>query len=129
MISTTLKLRIKGLIEAGFPSPAEEELVDTMSLDDYLIKNKESSYLLRVKGNSMFDAGIYDGDMVIVEKGKEPRVGDIVVASIDGEYTMKYFRKRNGRVCLESGNKNYPPLYPENELKIIAIVKSLVRRY
>ena len=83
-----------GIVEAGFPSPAEEELIDTMSLDEYLIENKEASYILRVKGDSMIDAGIREGDLVIVERTNAPRVGDIVIAEVDGEWTMKYLRKR-----------------------------------
>ena len=82
-----------GIVEAGFPS-AEEELIDTMSLDEYLIENKEASYILRVKGDSMIDAGIREGDLVIVERTNAPRVGDIVIAEVDGEWTMKYLRKR-----------------------------------
>lgn len=122
-------IKFLGLIEAGFPSPAEEELVDTMSLDDYLIKNKDASFILRVKGDSMDDAGIFEGDMVIVERGRKPRIGDIVVAEIDGEYTMKYFRMKDGKAYLEPANKKYKPLYPTHELKIDAIVKAIIRKY
>lgn len=122
-------IKFLGLVQAGFPSPAEEELIDTMSLDDYLIKNKDASYILRVKGDSMEDAGILEGDMVIVERGKKPKVGDIVIAQIDGEYTMKYFRTKNGQMYLEPANKKYQPIYPDNELKIDAIVKAIIRKY
>src|SRR3989344_6234946 len=61
-------IRLLGLVEAGFPSPAEEELLDVMSFDEYLTPNKEASYILKVKGDSMMDAGIHPGDMVIVER-------------------------------------------------------------
>ena len=74
-----------GVVEAGWPSPAEEELVDTMSLDEYLIENKQATYLLRVKGDSMIDAGIQPGDLVIVERTDKPKVGHIVIAEVDGE--------------------------------------------
>ncbi len=123
------EVRVLGTVEAGFPSAAEEELIDTLSLDDYLIKNKEATYLLKVKGDSMIDAGIIEGDMVIVERGKSPRVGDIVIAEVDREFTMKYFRMKNGKPYLEPANPNYPPIYPANELKVIAIVKAVVRKY
>src|SRR3989344_1695043 len=82
--------RVLGLVEAGFPSPAEEELLDVMSFDDYLTPNKESSYILKVKGDSMIDAGIREGDMVIVERRASYKPGQIVIASIDGDYTMKF---------------------------------------
>lgn len=118
-----------GLVEAGFPSPAEEELVDTMNLDDYLIRNKDASYILKVKGDSMIDAGICEGDMVIVERGKSPKPGDIVIAQIDGEYTMKYLRQKGGKMYLEPANEKYEPIYPTTELKIDAIVKAVIRRY
>jgi len=121
--------RILGLVEAGFPSPAEEELSDTMSMDDYLIENKEATYILRVKGDSMIDAGICDGDMVIVERTDKYRDGSIVIAEIDGQWTIKYFRKEKGKVFLEPANKNYKPIYPTQELKIAAVVKAVVRKY
>ena len=125
----TGSVRMLGLIEAGFPSPAEEELADTMSLDDYLIKNKEATYILRVKGDSMIDAGIYEGDMVLVERGKNPKPGDIVIAQVDGEYTMKYYRQRGKTIYLEAANAKYKPIFPTNELKIDAVVKAVIRQY
>ncbi len=119
-----------GLVEAGFPSAAEEELVDTMSLDDYLIENKEATYLLEVKGDSMIDAGIQEGDLVIAERiARDPKVGEIVIAEVDGGWTMKYFRKRGSQVYLEPANRNYDLIYPENELKVAAVVKGVVRKY
>jgi SOS-response transcriptional repressor LexA len=81
-----------GLVEAGFPSPADEQLLETLSLEEWLIRNREATYLLRVRGDSMVDAGILPGDVVLVERGSEPHPGDIVIAQIDGEWTLKYFR-------------------------------------
>jgi SOS regulatory protein LexA len=120
---------ILGLVEAGFPSAAEEDTLDTMSLDEYLIENKESSYLLEVKGDSMIEAGIQEGDLVIADRKNEARDGDIVIAEVDGGWTMKYLRKKSGRVYLEPANKNYKPIYPTADLKIAAIVKGVVRKY
>ncbi len=119
-----------GLVEAGFPTVAEEIDLDTMNIDDYLIKDKDSSYLLKVKGESMIDAGIQEGDMVIAERTKrEPRDGDIVIALVDGGWTMKYYRNRLGKIYLEPANKNFNNIYPENELEIAAIVKGVIRKY
>ena len=87
-------LRLLGTVGAGFPSPAEEELVDTLSLDELLIQNREATFLLKVSGDSMSGAGILPGDMVIVDKGQPPKSGDIVIAQVDGQWTMKYLRKR-----------------------------------
>ncbi|MBL7058017.1 repressor LexA [Patescibacteria group bacterium] len=122
-------LRVLGSIQAGFPSAAEEELVDTMSLDEFLIKNKQASYILKVSGYSMRDAGILDGDMVIVERGSLAHDGDIVIAEIDGEWTMKYFRQRGSKVYLEAANKEYQDIVPQEELKIAAVVKAVIRKY
>lgn len=118
-----------GLVEAGFPSPAEDELSDTMSLDDYLIKNKEATYLMRAKGDSMIDAGIVDGDMLLVERVNEAKPGEIVIAFVDGERTMKYLRQRSGKFYLEPANKKYKPIVPENELRVEAVVKAVIRKY
>lgn len=123
------EIRKLGLVEAGFPSAAEEELTDTMSLDEYLIENKQASYLLEVKGDSMIEAGIVEGDLVIVERGKEPKPGQIVIAEVDGGWTMKYYRKQGAKVWLEPANPKYKPIYPENELKVAAIVRGVVRKY
>lgn len=123
------EVKVLGLVEAGFPSPAEEELSDTMSLDEYMIGNKDATYMLRVKGDSMKDAGILEGDMVLVERTENPKVGQIVVAEVDGEYTMKYLRKCRTGMYLEPANKKYKPIYPEDEMKIDAVVVGVIRKY
>jgi repressor LexA len=122
-------VRLLGLVEAGFPSPAEEELLDVMSFDEYLTPNKESSYILKVKGDSMIDAGIREGDMVIVERRAQYKPGQIVVASVDGEYTMKYLRKKGAAYYLEPANKNYPLIHPTESFKVEAVVVAVVRKY
>ncbi|HEU4677744.1 MAG TPA: transcriptional repressor LexA [Candidatus Paceibacterota bacterium] len=118
-----------GVVEAGFPSAAEEELLDTMTLDEYLVTNKQATFMLHVKGDSMMDAGIMAGDLVLVERGRTPKHGDIVIAEVDGEYTMKYYRKSREKVWLEPANKRYKPIYPTAELKVEAIVTAVVRKY
>jgi SOS regulatory protein LexA len=120
---------VLGIVEAGWPSPAEEELLDTMSFDAYLIENKEATYILKVKGDSMLDAGIRPGDLVIVERTRNPRVGDIVIAEVDGAWTMKYLRKRGDTLYLAAANAKYKPIIPKTELKIAAVVKAVVRKY
>jgi SOS regulatory protein LexA len=120
---------ILGVVEAGFPSPAEEELIDTISLDDYLIRRKEATYILQVSGDSMIEAGIVAGDLALVERGPEPRDHDIVIAEVDQKWTMKYFRKQNGKVFLQAANKKYPNFYPTEELRIAAVVRAIIRKY
>lgn len=123
------ELKVLGLVEAGFPSHTSEELLDTMSLDEFLIENKEATYILKVKGDSMIDAGIQEGDLVIVERGKQAKPGEIVIAEVDGEYTLKYYRIKNRKPYLEAANKKYKNIYPENDLKIEAVVRAIIRKY
>ncbi|MDD5439658.1 MAG: transcriptional repressor LexA [Candidatus Omnitrophica bacterium] len=124
-----LPIRVLGTVAAGFPSPAEEELSDTMSLDAYLIASPQSTYILKVDGDSMIDAGIHPGDLVLVQKGLVPRSGDIVVARVDNEWTLKYFEKSPGKVILRAANKKYPPITPKQELTIAGVVVANVRKY
>jgi len=118
-----------GSVQAGFPSPEEESLCDVISMDEYLISRPDSSFLLQVSGDSMIGEGIKEGDLVIVEKGREPRNGDIVIAEVDGEWTMKYFRKQGKQVVLEAANPKYPIIKPKTELKVGGIVTAVIRKY
>ena len=127
--SIAYPVRILGTVEAGFPSPAEEELADNISLDDMLIQNRAATFLLKVSGDSMQDAGILPGDMVIVDRGQTPKSGDIVIAEVDGQWTMKYLNKRGGKVALIPANPKYRPIIPKNELKISGVVTAVVRKY
>ncbi len=120
---------ILGTIKAGLPSDAEEAVLDTVNLDDFLIKNKGFTYLLEVDGDSMINAHIEEGDMVLVEKTKSAKEGDIVVAEVDGEFTMKYYRLTNGKPWLEPANKNYKPIYPTESFSISGVVRAVIRKY
>ncbi|MBU6370458.1 MAG: hypothetical protein KGH93_02200 [Patescibacteria group bacterium] len=117
-----------GLVEAGFPTMVDA-LTDRMNLEEYLVPDKSSSYILEVKGDSMIDEGIREGDLVIAERKKEPKDGDIVIAYVDGGWTMKFLRKQAGKTWLEPANKNYKPIYPKHDLQIAAVVKSVIRKY
>lgn len=153
-ISSSATIRLLGTVEAGFPSMAEEHTHDTITLDDYLIPHREASYMLKVKGDSMRDAGIMNGDMVIVERTNTAKPGDIVIARIDGEFTMKYYRigpkaaanagskgssKSNKLSKTDSSNRSIPYLeaanpafklmFPKQSLEIQAVVRSVVRTY
>ena len=127
--SLSQEVRLLGLVEAGIPTVADEANLDSLNLDNFLIKNRDSSYLLEVKGDSMIEEGIKEGDLVIVEKRNDAKDGDIVIAEVDGGWTMKYFRKKGNTIFLEPANKNYKPIYPENDMKISAIVKGVIRKY
>jgi SOS regulatory protein LexA len=124
------ELKLLGLVEAGFPSPAEEELADTITLDEWMIENREATYMLKVKGDSMIDAGIVPGDLVVVERTDKYKTGDIVIAELDGKWTMKYLRKdKKGNHYLEAANKDYKDIHPTESLRVAAVVKGVVRKY
>jgi len=120
-----------GLVEAGIPSVAEENMLESMSIENYLIPHKEKTFLLEVKGDSMIEAHIEEGDMVIAERAENAKDGDIVVAEVDGEWTLKYLRKdlKKNTMWLQPANKNYKPIYPQESLRIAAIVKGIIRKY
>ena len=126
-------LRILGNIQAGFPSPAEEELGDTIDLNDLLIQNHDATYLVKAQGDSMIDAGIFNGDLVLVERRSDAKPGDIVIARVDGDgWTMKYLAKRAGRLYLQPANKanpKYRPIIPKQELQIEAVVIACIRHF
>lgn len=121
-------VHVLGLVEAGFPTPAEEDLLDTLTLDDYLIDNRAATFMLQVKGDSMYDAGIRDGDMVLAERTNYARPGSIVIAEVDGGWTMKYLRKRGEQFYLEPANIKYKIIIPEDSLRIAAVVKAVIRK-
>ncbi len=120
---------LMGYVQAGFPSPAEEELIDTLSLDTYLIDKPEASFLLQVSGDSMIDAGIHEGDLVIIERGQNPKNGDIVLACVDNDWTLKYYQRRSGAVELVPANAKYPIIRPENDLTLGGILRAVIRKY
>lgn len=122
------KTKLLGKIQAGFASPAEEELADTIGIGEYLIRHKESTYLLEVEGDSMRDAGILPGDMVIFERRPDAKPGDIVVALTEDGYTLKYLRKKGSKIYLEAANPEYPKFHP-SEGQIIGVVTASFRRY
>jgi SOS regulatory protein LexA len=118
-----------GSVQAGFPSPEEESLCDIISMDEYLVAKPEASFLLQVSGDSMVGEGIMAGDLVVVEKGREPKSGDIVIAEVDGEWTMKYFKREGKQVVLEAANPKYPIIRPKTELRLGGVVTAVIRKY
>jgi len=115
-------------VRAGFSTPVEESRGDRIQIDEYLIPHPMRTIMITVKGGSMIDAGIYEGDIVIVEKGQDASLGDIIVAEIDGGYTLKFLDKKDSKFFLRSGNVKYPNIYPEEELKIFGLVVGVVRK-
>jgi SOS regulatory protein LexA len=131
MIAETGSVVRLGTVQAGFPTAADEDVeTELMSLDDFLVERKSSTYMLEVVGESMKDAGIIEGDLVLVERGKTPRRGDIVLALVDNEYTLKYLETEKGKPVLVPANKAFKKIYPDpNKLRIEAVLKAVIRKY
>lgn len=127
--SSTQALPFLGGIRAGFSAPADEAGMDVLSLDEFMIHHPEKTFLLMVRGDSMQDAAIVEGDYVLVERGTTPHHGQIVVAAIDGAFTLKYFMKEQGKVFLRAANVKYPDFYPSEELQIVGVVVGVMRKY
>jgi repressor LexA len=122
------EIPLLGSVKAGFPSDVTE-IRNSMNLEDFLIDKSKDTYILEVDGDSMIDAHIADGDMVIVERADRAKDGEIVVAEIDGEWTMKYWREKGTKAWLEPANKNFKAMYPEQSLRVAARVKAVIRKY
>jgi SOS regulatory protein LexA len=128
--SIALPIRRRGFVEAGLFSPAEEDLGEPTSLDEMLIQNKTSSFLLTVSGDSMVDAGLVPGDLIVVDRSLPAKNGDIVVAMVDGKTTLKYFSQKGNRITLTPANQTYQPVtVPAEECQVLGVVRSLARVY
>lgn len=115
-------------VRAGMPNPALEGGYDLVTLDSYLVRIPSKTTLIRVKGDSMIDAGIFEGDLVVVEQQPNANIGDIVVAIIDDEFTIKYLDRDRGQFVLRPANKAYSTLRPQGKLEIFGVMVGLVRR-
>lgn len=124
-----MSLPLFGPIAAGFAAPVEEQAEETVTIENYLVRDKASTFLLRVKGDSMIDAGIQEGDLVVVERGREPKVHEIVVGILDGEFTLKRLVREKGKYFLKAENPAYPALHAREELQIAGVVKGVIRKY
>ncbi len=116
-------------VRAGFPSPAEDTRHDTLTIDEYLVERPSSTVLVTVKGDSMIDAGIMPGDTVVVEKRSLANVGDMVIAIVDNEFTLKTLGKEKGKFVLIPANPAYPVIRPQSDLEIFGVVVGQFRKY
>jgi DNA polymerase V len=117
-------------VRAGFPSPADDYVEQSLDMNAYLFKHPAANFMLRVKGDSMMDAGIFEGDILVVDRSIEPADGKIVIAALKGELTVKRLVKNAQGVWLKAENAAYPPIaIPEdNDLVIWGVVTSVVRK-
>ena len=120
---------IQESVHAGMPHPAFDSRPDTVSIDDYLVYHPSKTTLITVKGDSMIDAGIHDGDIVVVEKRATANVNDLVVAIVEGDFTLKRLGREKGRMVLIPENKAYPVIRPKEDLEIFGVVVGQFRRY
>jgi DNA polymerase V len=118
-------------ISAGFPSPADDYIEDRIDLNIELIRNPSSTFFGRVNGDSMINAGIGDGDLIVIDKSIEPRDGSIVVCVIDGEFTVKRFQKINGEILLVPENEKYKAIKitNENDFRVWGTVTYTIKKH
>jgi repressor LexA len=115
-------------VRAGLPEAVDDTGAEALTIDDYLIERPSSTVLIRVKGDSMMDAGIFDGDLVVVEKRPSAHKGEIVVAIVDNQFTLKRLDLEDGRFILRAENKAYAPIRPEGTLEVFGVMVGLVRK-
>ncbi|WP_294216240.1 LexA family transcriptional regulator [uncultured Sphingomonas sp.] len=128
MVPTEARLLVE-TTPAGFPSPAQDDTEEPIDLAAWLIDQPAASYVMRVAGHSMVDAGISDGDLVVVSRAVEARPGDIVVALVDGDRTMKRLRRSGGRLWLVPEAEGYSRIPVTETTEIWGVVVALARRY
>ena len=123
-------LQLEVSVAAGFPSPAEDHAVKRIDLNDILIRHPQATFLMRVSGSSMKDAGIDDGDVVLVDRAIKPCHGHVVVAVVDGEFTVKRLWKRGDRMKLQAANPTYPDITPREgqQVEIWGVVTNAIKK-
>lgn len=121
-------LPFSGVVKAGFPTGQENNVQDLLTLDTYLVDNPDRSFLLKVSGDSLIEIGILPDDLAVIEKRHDAQIDDIVLAMIDREWTLKILKNKNGKTYLASANSKYPPFYPQEDLQIFGVVRSIARK-
>lgn len=126
---TSFKVPLFGhTIRAGFPSPADDYVADTLDLNEHLMPRKEASFLLRAKGESMIGVGIHDGDILVVDRSITATDGKVVIATLDGQFTVKTLEKKRGKIRLMPANTDFEPIEirDEQELQIWGVVTRVI---
>jgi DNA polymerase V len=122
----------QGTVRAGFPSPADDFAAKRQDLNELLITHPTATFFWRVRGTSMQGAGIADGDILVVNRALAPRHGDVVVAEVDNDFTVKYLFQRNGRVKLQAADPTFPDIVFERDgqrLAIVGVVTCTIKRF
>lgn len=117
-------------VQAGFPSPANDYIEKTLDLNELMIQHPAATFFVRVSGDSMIDAGIQSGDILVVDRSVEPANGKIVVAVVDGEFTVKRLIKRQGKILLRAENSRFPDLSidPDSDFEVWGVVMYVIHK-
>jgi DNA polymerase V len=126
-----LATMLKNQVRAGFPSPAEDLGASRIDLTQVLITHPQATYLLRSSGISMIEAGIFDGDILVVNRAIKPRHNHIVVAVVDGDFTVKYLYMRLGRIKLKAANPTFAEIVPKDgqTIEVWGVVTSCIKQF
>lgn len=118
-------------VQAGVLTAAESDVEDTIDLNSYLVRNPQTTFLVRASGDSMIEAGIRDGDLLVVDRGIEPVNGKIIIAAIDNQFTVKFLRMQNNELWLIPANKDFQPLRvnKENGVVILGVVTGSIQSH
>ncbi len=130
-VRTSLKVPlVSAQVQAGFPSPAEDHMERSLDLNEHLVRNPAATFFVRVQGDSMRDDGIRGGDILVVDRSLAPVDRQIVVAMLDGDFTVKRLRRMEGRVFLEAGNEDFDPIEirESQELVIWGVVTFIIHQ-
>lgn len=122
---------MESTVAAGFPSPAEQYAETPLDLNELLVRNPPATYFVRAAGDSMVGAGIRSGDILVVDRSLDAADGSIVIANVDGEFTVKYLRTADGQITLEPANRRYRPIrFTEGmELRLFGVVTAVIHRF
>ena len=118
-------------VRAGFPSPAEDFQVERLDLTSILVSHPQATFFLRLRGDSMRDAGLFDGDLLVVNRALKPAHQDIVIAVVDGEFTCKTLWLKFGRMKLVAANPTYPEIVPKEgqTIEVWGVVTASIKRF
>lgn len=118
-------------VQAGFPSPADDFAVERLDLTNILVTHPQATFLVRVRGDSMREAGIFDGDLLVVDRAIKPAHGDVVLAVVDAEFTCKTLWLRQGRMKLVAANPTFPEIVPKDgqSVEIWGVVTASIKRF
>ncbi len=121
----------QGRVRAGFPSPAQDFVINRIDLTALLVTHPQATYLLRVAGTSMRDAGIDDGDTLVVDRAIKPQHGHVVVAVVDGDFTVKHLHLRAGCMRLKAANPTFPDIVPKDgqTVEVWGVVSACIKRF